>query len=88
MHLGARLCRLKQEQRKFFYHAFKLYNKYTKEQQLWGDCDSFSSLLKRLEVTQKSERDIFEKVRYSKIYVDEVQAYTQAEIRGVGSCCC
>ena len=78
--LGKRRCRLSPEQRKSVYATYERYATYTKEHRLWDDCDRITSLVQRMEHTRASDPESFQQVRYSKLYVDEVQDYTQAEI--------
>ena len=78
--LGSRRCRLTQEQRIEVYSIYERYEQYMTNSFLWDDCDRIVSLLKRLEVCKNANRDQYESLRYSKIYIDEVQDYTQAEI--------
>lgn len=80
LNIGKKRCRLTPAQRTTVYEAFERYDKYMKEMHLWDDCDRVSSLLRRLTEAQQSDRHLFEELRYSKIYVDEVQDYTQMEI--------
>ena len=76
--LGKRRCRLSPEQRKSVYLTFVQYDKYMKELRLWDDC--ISVLAQRLEHARASDSLMYQEVRYSKLNVDEVQDYIQAEI--------
>jgi len=78
--LGKRRCRLSIEQRQSVYKIFQRYSNYTQENGLWDEMDRASSIVKRLEHARQSVSPEFETVRRSKVYVDEVQDYTQAEI--------
>jgi UvrD/REP helicase N-terminal domain len=78
--LGKKRCRLSPEHRPEVYKAFRAYSKYLEETGRWDDCDRVSSLLERLQAKKDEDPESFEALRYSKIYVDEVQDYTQAEI--------
>ena len=80
MSLGSKCCRLTQEQRLEVYSIYERYEQYMSESNLWDDCNHIVSLLERLEVYKNTNRDQYERLRYSKIYIDEVQDYTQAEI--------
>ena len=80
LNLGKKRCRLSLEQRKFVYSIFERYNAYLKELGLWDDCDRISALVKRLNHARMGDLLEYQQVRYNKIYVDEVQDYTQAEI--------
>jgi hypothetical protein len=46
---------------------------------LWDDCDRVSALVRRMEHARSTNSAVFHEVRYNKLYVDEVQDYTQAE---------
>jgi hypothetical protein len=78
--LARKRCRLSHEQRCAVYKAFQAYKAYQSEAKLWDDCDRVSWLLRSLERTKNEFPETFEKLRYSKCYIDEVQDYTQAEI--------
>jgi hypothetical protein len=80
MDLGKKRCRLSPEQRKSVYATFERYDKYMKELGLWDDCDRVTALARRLEHARASDSLAFQEVKYNKLYVDEVQDYTQAEI--------
>jgi len=78
--LGKKRCRLSAEQRKAVYSTFVRYDKYMKELGLWDDCDRIMVLAQRLENARASDSPVYQEVRFNKLYVDEVQDYTQAEI--------
>jgi hypothetical protein len=78
--MGRKRCRLRMENRSVVYRAFRLYESFLSDHRLWDDCDRISQLLRLLQTTKECDPDAFKKVCYSKIYVDEVQDYTQAEI--------
>jgi AAA domain len=78
--LGKRRCRLSPEQRGDVYAEYERYEIYRKELQLYDDCDRIASLLYRIEDARQRALLAFREVCYSKIYVDEVQDYTQSEI--------
>jgi hypothetical protein len=81
MGLGKKRCRLSPEHRKIVYKTFTRYtNLLNSDNQLWDDCDRISSLLQRLEYTKEVDHEKYSRVGYSKLYADEVQDYTQAEI--------
>ena len=77
--LGKKRCRLSLEQREDVYSIFVRYQKYTSELHLWDDCDRITSILRRLLYAKESYPDVFQMTKKSKIYVDEIQDYTQAE---------
>jgi len=79
LQLGKKRCRLSLEQREAVYDIFVRYEKYTSESNLWDDCDRITSLLCRVLHTKDSDPDLFHEIKKSKIYVDEIQDYTQAE---------
>lgn len=56
------------------------YQQFIEAQGLWDDCDRVLSLLTRIEEAKSLDPTTYEKVRKSKIYVDEVQDYCQLEI--------
>ncbi len=72
---GKRRVRYSTEQRQQIYSIFEQYQIYLKENEMWDDCDRILSLLLRL---QKSP-DPRAKLQFSKVYIDEVQDYTQTE---------
>jgi len=78
--VGRKRCRLSSEQREAVYDTFLRYQKYTSELSLWDDCDRVISLLRRVIHAETSDPDCYERVRKSKIYVDEIQDYLQCEI--------
>ena len=74
--IGARRCRLPPDQRELAYTAYEKYDKYCKGRDLWDDCDRLSLLIRALQ----RDRATKESVTRRRIYVDEIQDYTQAEI--------
>ena len=78
--LGRKRCRLSPDHRPLVYKAFKAYSKFLSETGRWDDSDRISSLLQCFQTTKEKDPERFERLRYSKIYVDEVQDYTQGEI--------
>jgi len=76
---GKKRCRLTTQQRESVYEVFLRYKKHMSTH-LWDDCDRILSTIQRLEEAKTSDKEIFNAVRKSKIYVDEIQDYTQAEI--------
>jgi len=80
LQLGKKRCRLNQTDRQKVYEVFLHYQKVLTEQGLWDDNDRISSLLQRLMLLQNSDHESFQRIRRSKIYVDEIQDYTQNEI--------
>lgn len=78
--LGKKRCRLATTEREAVYDLFIRYQKVMERQNLWDYCDRITSLLKRLQASQEEEHPSYDTVRYTKIYVDEIQDYTQGEI--------
>lgn len=76
---GAKRCRLVLKQRQIVYRIYESYVKYMKEKGMWDECDRILALLTRLEGCKTSDPDLYQRIKKSKIYVDEVQDYTQAE---------
>jgi superfamily I DNA/RNA helicase len=75
--IGSRRCRLSPEQREKAYSAYEQYDKYMKlNPGRWDDCDRVISILRGL----SGNFEVREKLSRSKVYVDEIQDYTQAEI--------
>jgi len=77
LELGARECRLEMEQRKCAYYAFESYQRYMDAEGTWDECDRAILLLNQLLCADETTR---EKLKYDKVYVDEIQDYTQSEI--------
>eukprot|EP00980_Cylindrotheca_fusiformis_P000142 scaffold24_cov128-Cylindrotheca_fusiformis.AAC.15 len=76
---GPKRCRLTLEQRQFVYQVYQRYAKYMQEKGMWDECDRIVALLTRLEDCKTSDPDLYQNIKKSKVYVDEVQDYTQAE---------
>jgi hypothetical protein len=81
---GKKRCRLATEQRKVVYEIFLTYKEKLAEINAWDNCDRIVALIQRLQAAKRSHPNIFEGLeswcKWSKIYVDEVQDYTQSEI--------
>jgi hypothetical protein len=73
MGLGKNECRLTQEQRGSCYSVFETYEKYMNECKLWDDCDRMISVLRQLQ----SDPNARFAMAYDKVYVDEIQDYSQ-----------
>lgn len=78
--LGRERCRLAPDCRRDVYKAFQAYSKYLARSSLWDDCDRISHLLESLQRLKDENSVRFEVLQYSKLYVDECQDFTQAEI--------
>jgi hypothetical protein len=76
--MGENRCRLSKEQRQQAYASYLKYQECLSSEGMWDDCDRVSAILKSI---QSADR-IFhqEKLLYDRVYVDEIQDYTQAEI--------
>jgi hypothetical protein len=69
-------CRLDREQRQRAYAIFERYQVYADKHGLWDDMDRVTHVLQALQ-SEQTKKDIF---MYNRVYVDEVQDFTQAEI--------
>ena len=78
--LGKNRCRIPQELRGYIYEEFLRYEDYLKERKLWDDCDRVRHLMLRIKESKEAGSDAFGQVQKSRVYVDEVQDYTQLEI--------
>lgn len=75
LQLGADRCRFTQNQRKMAYASFLLYERYRIELKYWDTAERiFNVAVGFLNQTPQ------DRLSYHKVYVDEVQGYTQAEI--------
>ena len=70
-------CRLNETQREEAYNIFLRYQEFIKQNNLWDDMDQVRHILKS---GLDKFKDFYFPVFFKKIYVDEVQDYTQAEI--------
>jgi len=80
MNLGKKHCTLSQEQREIVYNAFESYEQAKKEDQCWDSCDRVWYCVQRVKDALDAADTMLAPVRYDKLYVDEIQDYTQAEI--------
>jgi len=80
--LGKNRCKInKRPDLAFCYDVFMEYQQWIHKQHLWDDCDRIRALLKGIEEAKRSQPSIYEEqIKRSKVYVDEVQDYTQLEI--------
>ncbi|KAL7535668.1 hypothetical protein ACHAWF_005230 [Thalassiosira exigua] len=79
--LGKNRCKVPADRREWIYDVFLHYNKFLSEQHLFDDCDRTFALIKGIEHAKKCDASLYEKeIQRMKIYVDEVQDYTQIEI--------
>jgi len=72
-------CSLSIPQRKIVYPIYERYTRFLREKGMWDDCDRILALLLRLEHCKATDSEKFCSIKASKIYVDEVQDYTQCE---------
>ncbi len=78
--LGKNRCRIPPQLRKHLYAEFLRYQTYLEEKKLWDDCDRVRHLVLRMKESKETDPDAFRQVQRSKVYVDEVQDYTQLEL--------
>ena len=77
MDLGEKQCRLTPSQRKIAYDCFLSYNSQMESSGLWDDCDRADFLLRQL---QGLSHDSLHELQYNRVYVDEIQDYTQSQL--------
>ena len=81
---GKKRCRLNTYTREIIYEIFLSYKQKLAETKAWDECDRIVALIQRLISAKTSHPELFEGqeswCKWSKIYVDEVQDYTQLEI--------
>ena len=77
--LGKNRCRLSPDHREQVYSIFLDYQQYLKSERLWDDCDRVVSMLVRIEKSKSTDPSAYEKIRKNKVYVDEIQDYSQVE---------
>ena len=77
MQLGEKQCRLTMEMKECAYAAFLSYNAQLASSGLWDDCDRVFSILKLIKSLSPESINAFQ---FSRIYVDEIQDYTQAQL--------
>jgi hypothetical protein len=51
-----------------------------KELNVWDDCERIVAIFERADMAIASDKKTFATIHVSKVYVDKVQDYTQAEI--------
>ncbi|KAL7575583.1 hypothetical protein ACA910_020154 [Epithemia clementina (nom. ined.)] len=86
MGLGTRHCRLNADQRGLAYDVFEKYERICRLNKFWDDNDRVARILNALK-TPQSYVDEESKIHRSRLYVDEVQDFTQAEIALFFSLC-
>lgn len=77
LNLGEKRSRLTDAQKKKAYSLYERYNSHFLVEGRWDDCDRVASLLKLI---GNADRETREKLSYDKVYVDEIQDYTSAEV--------
>ncbi|KAL7550282.1 hypothetical protein ACHAWF_013521 [Thalassiosira exigua] len=76
--LGKHRCRIAHD-RETIYDLFLEYQSYLQSQGLWDDCDRVVELLVRFKKSKAGDVSAYESLRHSKVYVDEIQDYSQVE---------
>ena len=77
--LGKNRCRVPAHHREHVYNEFEAYQTYIKEKGLWDECDRVRHLLHKFNDCNKVDSSALDRVRRSRVYVDEIQDYTQIE---------
>ena len=77
--LGKNRCRVPVQLREHVYDEFETYEKFKQDKGLWDDCDRIRDLLLRFNEYKRVDPDVLDQVRRSRVYVDEIQDYTQIE---------
>mmetsp|Transcript_29648 Transcript_29648/g.81504 ORF Transcript_29648/g.81504 Transcript_29648/m.81504 type:complete len:2695 (-) Transcript_29648:60-8144(-) len=78
--LGSNQCRLSSEQREEVYKSYERYREFVSNHNLWDSSDRMRHLISRIRTAIAENPPVWDEIRRSKIYVDEIQDYTQAEI--------
>ena len=73
-------CRLSKEMRIKAFQIFELYENDLKEKNMWDDCDRIMDLLKKYNLRNQQADSSGGGNYYDRVYVDEIQDCTQAEI--------
>ena len=79
LQFGSSRCRLPEQQRKIAYEVFEKYESAKGIMNLWDDCDLMTAIHSKMDDAIRSG-SFLEELHYDKLYVDEVQDYTQSEI--------
>jgi len=77
--LGASKCRLKQQQRSEAYAVYLKYSQWCKSNNYYDACDRTADLLNLFRSTSLDDR-IQENIHFDRIYVDEVQDFTNSDV--------
>ncbi len=75
-----KVSRVKPDEMESVYDIYKRYETYIQDHDLWDNCDRMMALLQRLVFAMENHPEVYYGLRKTKIYVDEIQDYTQAEI--------
>jgi hypothetical protein len=83
--LGKKRYRLSEDQRETIYNIFERYRDFMDANELWDENDRIVALLRRLKLARGANFDLLHNsskswAKFDKVYVDEVQDYTQVEI--------
>ena len=68
--LGKNRCKIPLDLRDPIYDIFVQYQAWLHEQRLWDDCDRIHSLLQKIDEAKNTSSSSFDKVNWSKVYVD------------------
>ena len=83
--LGKKRCRFSEEQRETIYDIFQSYQDFMDANELWDENDRIIALVRRLKRAREANPELVLNscntlAKFDKVYVDEVQDYTQVEI--------
>uniref|UniRef100_A0A7S3L325 UvrD-like helicase ATP-binding domain-containing protein n=3 Tax=Amphora coffeiformis TaxID=265554 RepID=A0A7S3L325_9STRA len=83
LRLGGKENRLKGNLRKIAYDIYEKYQSHMKQKKLWDDTDRVASIVSSL----YEQDDARIKIKRNRLYVDEIQDFTQAEVALFFLCC-
>jgi len=78
--LGKNRCKIPEGQETHVYDIFLHYQQWREDNGLWDDCDRIVALIQSIVEAESMCSPAFEEMKKNKIYVDEVQDYTQIEM--------
>ncbi len=78
--LGKNRCKVPLSMRDNLYDIFLQYQQWINDEPLWDDMDRILAIVKSTEDARRSHSPVFEEIKKTRLYVDEVQDYTQLEI--------
>jgi len=79
--LGKNRCKVPLNLRDPLYDIFLQYQQWINDEHLWDDMDRILALVKSIEDARRSHSPVYEEeIKKTRLYVDEVQDYTQLEI--------